>query len=167
MIDAQGFRPNVGIILRNSQGLLFWGRRCGQQSWQFPQGGIDRDESPEKAMFRELWEEVGLESTDVAVVGRTQGWLRYRIPKKYCRRRRSACIGQKQIWYLLQLTGSDERIKLDRAALPEFDGWQWIDYWSPLEQIVSFKRAVYERALTELEILHRNLFTNNSSLVSE
>lgn len=151
MIDAQGFRPNVGIVLCNPAGKVFWGRRIGQDSWQFPQGGIRRDERPDIALFRELWEEVGLDRSDVAVLGRTQGWLRYRIPRRYLRRGRPVCIGQKQIWYLLRLTGSEERIQFDRTGLPEFDGFQWVDYWAPLDQIVNFKRGVYRRALRELE----------------
>ena len=157
MIDAQGFRPNVGIILCNTQGKLFWGRRIGQESWQFPQGGIQRDESPDCALFRELWEEVGLGKDDVTVLGRTRGWLRYRIPRRYVRRSRPVCIGQKQIWYLLQLLSPEERIQFDRTGLPEFDGFQWVDYWAPLEQIVNFKRGVYRRALGELERHYRSV----------
>ena len=155
MIDAQGFRANVGIIIRSAEGKLFWGRRIGQQSWQFPQGGIQRDESPDKAMYRELWEEVGLDDSHVEILGRTRDWLRYRIPRRYTRRR-SPCIGQKQIWYLLQLLVPEDQIQLDRSGQPEFDGWRWVDYWAPLEQIVSFKKEVYQMALKELECHHRD-----------
>ncbi len=75
MIDSDGFRPNVGIILVNSSGQVLWARRCGQDAWQFPQGGIKTDESAEDAMYRELKEEVGLTPTDVEVLGVTRGWL--------------------------------------------------------------------------------------------
>jgi putative (di)nucleoside polyphosphate hydrolase len=150
MIDAEGFRANVGIILVNDAGLVFWGRRIGQNTWQFPQGGIKHRESPEQALYRELQEEVGLGCEDVEVLGATQGWLRYLIPRRYLRRDRPPCIGQKQLWYLLRLTAGEERIRLDADGAPEFDAWRWVDYWAPLTQIVNFKREVYRLALEEL-----------------
>ena len=83
MIDSEGYRPNVGIILCNQEQRLFWGRRVGQNAWQFPQGGIEGHESPEEAMFRELKEEVGLLPHQVDLMGVTENWLRYRLPKRY------------------------------------------------------------------------------------
>ena len=131
VIDADGFRPNVGIILCNDQNRLFWGRRVGQNAWQFPQGGIDRDESPEQAMYRELHEETGLLPKHVEVVGRTDDWLRYRIPNHLLRRRsKPLCIGQKQIWFFLRLIGSEEDFDLCCSDKPEFDSWRWVDYWA-------------------------------------
>ncbi len=154
MIDVHGFRANVGIILLNSHGSVFWGRRIGQDAWQFPQGGIDRDETPETAMFRELREETGLESTHVEIIGCTDNWLRYRLPRRFIRRHQHpVCIGQKQIWYLLKLVGCDDDVKLDRFDKPEFDHWRWVDYWQPAADVVAFKRRVYRQALTELESL--------------
>ena len=98
MIDSDGFRPNVGIILCNNQRRLFWGRRVGQNAWQFPQGGINRDETPEEAMYRELEEEIGLQSHQVKIIGSTRDWLRYRLPERYIRKHcEPLCIGQKQI----------------------------------------------------------------------
>ncbi len=154
MIDSSGFRSNVGIILSNSSGKLFWGRRVGMDAWQFPQGGINRDESPEMAVFRELEEEVGLNAEHVEVLGCTQRWLRYRLPKRLVRYwDKPVCIGQKQIWYALRLTASDDDVDLGRAEQPEFDDWRWIDYWLAIDEVVAFKRNVYKRALTELESL--------------
>ena len=150
MIDAQGYRANVGIILANCDGLLFWGRRIGQNSWQFPQGGIARHETPEQALFRELREEVGLFPAHVEVLGRTQDWLRYDIPKRFLRRRGRRCIGQKQIWFLLRLRTSETAICLDHDTKPEFDEYNWVDREQPLIQIVEFKREVYRQALAEL-----------------
>ena len=72
MIDSDGFRPNVGIILANSMGQVLWARRIGQNAWQFPQGGINEAETPEEAMFRELKEEVGLSPEDVEVIAVTR-----------------------------------------------------------------------------------------------
>ena len=151
MIDSEGYRLNVGIILCNAEGRLFWARRIGQHSWQFPQGGIRRDESPEQAMFRELAEEVGLRPEHVQVIGSTRGWLRYRLPKRLIREScQQVCIGQKQIWFLLRMRCNEEAVQLDLSERPEFDHWQWVDYWYPLRAVVPFKRHVYWRALHEL-----------------
>ncbi len=151
MLDRDGFRPNVGIILLNQKNQVFWGKRIRTHSWQFPQGGIDRGENPEQAMFRELQEEVGLLPEHVRIVARTRDWLRYEVPDRYIRRdARGHYKGQKQIWFLLQLVGHDWDLNLRATNHPEFDAWRWNDYWVPLDVVVEFKRGVYELALTEL-----------------
>jgi putative (di)nucleoside polyphosphate hydrolase len=151
MLDREGFRPNVGIILLNQKNQVFWGKRIRSHSWQFPQGGIDRGESPEQAMYRELHEEVGLQPEHVRVVARTRDWLRYEVPDRYIRREsRGFYRGQKQIWFLLQLTAQDCCLNLRATDHPEFDAWRWHDYWVPLDVVIEFKRGVYELALTEL-----------------
>lgn len=151
VIDAEGFRPNVGIILTNRRGQLFWGRRIGQSGWQFPQGGIKRNEQPVDALYRELEEEVGLCPHQVEVLGFTQGWLRYRLPPYLIRRhQRPLCIGQKQIWFMLRILAADSDVRLDACQQPEFDHWRWVEYWHPLREVVFFKRSVYRRALGEL-----------------
>jgi putative (di)nucleoside polyphosphate hydrolase len=151
MLDREGFRPNVGIILLNQRNQVFWGKRIRTHSWQFPQGGIDRGETPEQAMFRELHEEVGLQPEHVRIVARTRDWLRYEVPDRYIRRdARGHYKGQKQIWYLLQLVGQDWHLNLRATNHPEFDAWRWNDYWVPLDVVVEFKRGVYEMALSEL-----------------
>ena len=151
MLDRDGFRPNVGIVLLNQQNQVFWGKRVRTHSWQFPQGGIDRGENPEQAMFRELHEEVGLQPEQVRVVARTRNWLRYEVPDRFIRREsRGFYKGQKQIWYLLRLIGRDTDVSLRATDQPEFDAWRWNDYWVPLEDVIEFKRKVYEMALNEL-----------------
>ncbi|MEM0953483.1 MAG: RNA pyrophosphohydrolase [Pseudomonadota bacterium] len=151
MIDADGFRPNVGIIIANDNGRVLWARRVGQDAWQFPQGGIAQGESPEDALFRELHEEVGLGPEAVKVVASTRGWLRYRLPKRYLRKgQKPLCIGQKQKWFLLHLLAEDAAVQVDQHQKPEFDQWQWVSYWYPLSQVISFKREVYRSALKEL-----------------
>ncbi|HIP53717.1 MAG TPA: RNA pyrophosphohydrolase [Chromatiales bacterium] len=151
MIDADGFRPNVGIILSNGQRRLFWARRAGQNAWQFPQGGIKANETPEQAMFRELEEEIGLLPHHVEVIGSTQGWLRYRLPKRFMRKNcHPLCIGQKQVWFLLRARCEEKDFCLNRTAKPEFDDWRWVKYWQPVREVVYFKRNVYYRALEEL-----------------
>ena len=154
MIDSDGFRPNVGIIVANSTCQVLWARRAGQNAWQFPQGGIKADESPEQALFRELNEELGLEPGHVEIVGCTRGWLRYTLPRRFIRRNtRQVCIGQKQVWFLLRLLGSEGDVRLDVSGQPEFDHWKWVNYWRPAREVIYFKRHVYRRALKELEPL--------------
>lgn len=153
VIDAEGFRPNVGIMLANDQGQLLWARRLGQDAWQFPQGGISKGESPEDALYRELEEEVGLKPDAVKLVASTRGWLRYRLPKRYIRKgQKPLCIGQKQKWFLLQMLADDSAVTMDHTPKPEFDDWRWVSYWYPLTQVISFKREVYRGALKELAI---------------
>ena len=151
MIDRDGYRPNVGIIICNKKNEVFWGKRVRQHAWQFPQGGIDAGETPERAMYRELHEEVGLQPHHVEILGRTRDWLRYDVPEHWVRREwRGNYRGQKQIWYLLRLTGRDTDVRLRATDRPEFDAWRWHDYWVPLESVIEFKRDVYQKALTEL-----------------
>ena len=158
MLDRDGFRPNVGIILLNQKSQVFWGKRIRTHSWQFPQGGIDRGENPEQAMFRELHEEVGLHPQHVQVLARTRDWLRYEVPDRFIRRdARGHYRGQKQIWFLLQLIGHDWDLNLRATDHPEFDAWRWNDYWVPLDVVVEFKRGVYDMALTELARFVPNL----------
>jgi len=151
MLDRDGFRPNVGIILLNQKNQVFWGKRIRTHSWQFPQGGIDRGETPEQAMYRELHEEVGLHAEHVRIVARTRDWLRYEVPDRYIRKdARGHYKGQKQIWFLLQMVAADHALNLRASTHPEFDAWRWNNYWVPLESVVEFKRGVYEMALIEL-----------------
>jgi len=152
MLDSNGFRPNVGIILCNGEGKLFWAKRIGQDAWQFPQGGIKRTETLEQALFRELNEEVGLGRDDVEILHQTSDWLRYRLPKNFIRQHSGpVCIGQKQKWFLLALQSDDNSVHLNRSCEPEFDDWCWVSYWHPVDQVINFKRDVYRKALMELE----------------
>jgi len=151
MLDRDGYRPNVGIILCNWRSEVFWGKRVKEHSWQFPQGGIKLGEAPMQAMYRELWEEVGLLPSHVKILGRTRNWLRYEVPEQWLRRDwRGNYRGQKQIWYLLRLVGRDCDVHLRASQKPEFDAWRWNDYWVPLNSVIDFKREVYQQALTEL-----------------
>ncbi len=151
MIDSQGYRANVGIIITNRKGEVCWCRRFGQDSWQFPQGGMDQGETPEEAMYRELNEEVGLQPEDVKVIGVTKNWLKYNLPKQLIRQHsKPLCIGQKQRWFLLRLKSDETNLKFDQHQKPEFDGWQWVSYWYPTRRVVAFKRDVYRLALKEL-----------------
>lgn len=151
MIDSEGFRANIGIIVCNDFGNLLWTRRIGQNSWQFPQGGVDPGESPEQALFRELKEEIGLSRQDVKILGTTKSWLKYRLPHRYIRKDSfPLCVGQKQKWYMLRLISNESRIHFDETGHPEFDHFMWVNYWYPLRQVISFKQSVYRQALAEL-----------------
>ncbi len=151
MLDKDGYRPNVGIVLCNPRNEVFWGKRIKEHSWQFPQGGINHGETPVQAMYRELREEVGLLPVHVRILGRTREWLRYDVPALWNRRDcRGAYRGQKQIWFLLRLVGRDTDVCLRVTEKPEFDAWRWNDYWVQLDSVIEFKREVYQQALSEL-----------------
>jgi len=152
MIDQDGFRANVGIVLANARDEVFWARRAGRAGWQFPQGVIEADESPEDALYRELEEEVGLKRDAVEVIGATREWLRYRLPARFQRRGADGprCIGQKQRWFLLRLRGDESLVDLETSDDPEFTAWRWAAYWEPLDEVIFFKRGVYRSMLTEL-----------------
>lgn len=150
MIDAEGFRANVGIVICNRMGQVFWAKRYGQHSWQFPQGGIDEGETAEQAMYRELHEEVGLKPEHVEILSATKNWVRYKLPKRLIRQGSNpVCIGQKQKWFLLQLTCKEQDVNLLHSGHPEFDDWRWVSYWYPVRNVVSFKRDVYRRVMKE------------------
>ena len=173
VIDPDGYRPNVGIILLSGQGQVFWARRAGRDGWQFPQGGMHTDETPIEAMYRELREETGLQPEHVEVLGATSGWLRYKLPRRYLRRHEHpVCIGQKQVWFLLRLVGQESAVDLRATDDPEFDLWRWVDFWYPVSHVVAFKRRVYERALRQLapvaeSILKISLVPSNSGGTAE
>jgi putative (di)nucleoside polyphosphate hydrolase len=151
LIDRDGFRANVGIVLMNGTGQLFLGRRPGGRGWQFPQGGMLRGEGAEDSLFRELKEEIGLRQKDVRVLAQTRRWLRYRLPARYQRKdSQPRCVGQKQRWFLLEFRAEDSAIRFDTTSEPEFDSWRWVDFWQPVREVIYFKRPVYTRALHEL-----------------
>ena len=157
MIDKDGYRKNIGIILCNSKNELLICKRLKEDSWQFPQGGFEKNELPENAMFRELFEEIGLQKNDIVILGKTKKWLKYDLPKKYQRKTNNQlCVGQKQIWFLLRLISNDKSINLRTSKKPEFDDWEWVSEKKPLEIVISFKKNVYVKALNELLPIIKN-----------
>jgi putative (di)nucleoside polyphosphate hydrolase len=150
VIDKAGYRYGVGIILVNDRREVFFAKRIGMAAWQFPQGGMQENETPEQTMYRELKEEIGLEPEDVEILACTRRWLRYRLPGRLVRHyAKPLCIGQKQKWFLLRLANQQAVVNLSANNDPEFDSWAWVSYWYPLRQVVTFKRRVYVMALKE------------------
>ncbi len=151
VIDEAGYRANVGIILlNNNASRVFWARRIRQKAWQFPQGGLNMGDQALSALYRELYEEVGLYPQDVEVLAATKGWFKYRLPPAMIRSKTPHYVGQKQKWFLLKLLSHEDKINLHATDSPEFDAWGWVDYWHPLSQVISFKRHVYRKALEML-----------------
>jgi len=158
MLDKEGYRLNVGIVLTNNRNQVFWGKRTRQHAWQFPQGGMKKGESPQQSMYRELLEEIGLSPQHVRILARTREWLRYDVPTEWRRNDlHSRYRGQKQIWFLLRLIGRDSDVCLRNCDKPEFDAWRWNNYWVEINEVIEFKRKVYEQALSELsQYIFRN-----------
>lgn len=158
MIDHAGYRLNVGIVLCNNHGQVLWAKRYRQHSWQFPQGGIDDGETPEQAMYRELFEEIGLSYSDVSVLTVMQCWLRYRLPSSLIRwKMNPICFGQKQKWFLLKLLTQDTQINIKQGTEYTFDTWKWVSLWYPLREVVFFKRNVYRKVIKEFVNIIRSV----------
>ena len=158
VLDKNGFRSNIAMIVSNGSGKVLLAKRIGQNSWQFPQGGIDGDEAPKDALFRELKEEIGLDQKDVEILKQSSQWFKYKIPPNLQRKRsKPVCIGQKQKWFYLKLASDESNIKLDLTSNPEFDEWQWVNYWYPISAVISFKKKVYQQALREFAKLNMDM----------
>lgn len=152
--SKEGYRPNVAMVVLNSKNKVLICRRTNTKTWQFPQGGVDNNENLEKAMYRELLEEVGLRKDDVQYIGESDDTIIYDIPKTI----RSNVLGgkfkgQEQKWFLLKIKNDDHEIRLDYEAFPEFDTFEWVSFWQPIDRIVDFKREAYRKALSELRFL--------------
>ena len=165
MIDSEGYRANIGIVITNEKKQILLAKRYKQDAWQLPQGGIDKGETELEALYRELEEEVGLAPEQVSLVTKTPKWLRYELPMEHIRRKQKpTCIGQKQVWYLLKLVSNDTDITLNLHNKVEFDDWKWVDYWSPVDEVINFKKDVYEDMLKALAPV---LFENEHSIPSK
>jgi len=155
-IKEKGYRLNVGIIVANSEGKLLYCKRKKSNNWQFPQGGIDRNENPFLAALRELYEEVGIQKDKVNLIKESENWYKYDLPSKYKRNNFlwNDFKGQKQKWFLFKLI-EEVVIDLNNENNPEFDEFDWVDYWKPLDEIVEFKREIYKKVLSELESAYK------------
>ena len=148
------YRPCVGVVLTNADGLIFAGQRAGMcaPAWQMPQGGIDDGEDVLAAAHRELAEETGVQKAHVTYVAQTRDWLSYDLPPDIAARRwKGRYRGQKQIWVQFRLTAPDSVIDLTAQDV-EFSDWRWISAAEMLAEIVPFKRPIYEAVLSELAL---------------
>lgn len=148
------YRPNVGAVLFNGQGRVFVARRAdfpnaegAAGGWQLPQGGIDSDEDPARAVLRELAEEIGTDRAEI--IGEHPDWLTYDLPAELVGRAlRGRYRGQRQRWFALRFIGTDADIRLDQDPHPEFDAWRWAELTELPALAVDFKRPIYEILVT-------------------
>jgi putative (di)nucleoside polyphosphate hydrolase len=149
-VSTLPYRPNVGAVLFDSRGEVFVGRRANMPDgnkaarvWQLPQGGIDPDEDPATAVFRELKEEIG--TAQAEIIGEHPEWLTYDLPPALIGHAlHGRYRGQRQRWFALRFTGADSDIRLDLDPHPEFDAWRWVTLATLPELAVEFKRPIYE-----------------------
>lgn len=155
----KGYRPNVGIIIANTKGKLLYCKRRRSNNWQFPQGGIDRNETPEQAAFRELFEEVGIKKHNVKIIAESQHWYQYDLPKKFQLNKLlwNNFRGQSQKWFIFKLI-ADAEISFDNDPHPEFDSFKWVNFWDPIDEIIEFKKDIYQKVLTEFEQPYKKEF---------
>ena len=147
------YRSNVGIMMVNKTGYIFVGQRLdnNQNAWQMPQGGIDAGEDPETAAYRELLEETGVNQQNVQFLASSSRWLSYDLPEDLIPTLWNGKFrGQKQKWFLFKFLGKDGDINI-ATEHPEFSKWKWISKENLLEEIVPFKKSVYEDVLKEFK----------------
>ena len=149
-MNDKSYRKNVGLIVLNQDNQLLVCRRKNQQTWQFPQGGIDAGGSPRAAAHRELFEEVGIKQKDVQIIQKSSHWYHYDLPRKYQKRSESMkqFRGQTQKWFLLKAR-TELEINLLNEVEQEFVEHKWVSFWYPLSHIVPFKKDVYAKVLNE------------------
>ncbi|MEP7222822.1 MAG: RNA pyrophosphohydrolase [Novosphingobium sp.] len=151
------YRPCVGVMLVNADGLVFVGKRFDSgegDAWQMPQGGIDDGEELHAAALRELWEETGVESHQVSLIAQTREELLYDLPKSLIGKLWGGRYrGQRQFWVLARYSGSDEDVRIDHHDPAEFCDWKWAEPEQLPELIVPFKKRVYRAVLEEFRDL--------------
>ncbi|WP_341233158.1 RNA pyrophosphohydrolase [uncultured Sulfitobacter sp.] len=140
------YRPCVGVMLMNADGHVFVGQRRDrdQDAWQMPQGGVDKDEEAKAAALRELEEETGIRSGSVSVMAETENWLPYDLPHDLVPNIwKGRYRGQEQKWFLLRFHGEDSEVNLETDH-QEFSEWRWLPVDDLVDNIVPFKREVYQ-----------------------
>ena len=145
------YRPCVGVMLVNGDGQVFVGQRFDSinAAWQMPQGGIDAGEDAEVAAYRELREETGILPDMVQILAQSSDWISYDFPAELAKKLwKGGYRGQKQRWFLMRFSGLDSQINIETEE-PEFAAWQWMPVNELLDNIVPFKRSVYEQVLSE------------------
>ena len=163
MSEESNYRLNVGLIIVNNYRKVLICKRKNSNQWQFPQGGIDKGESPIEAAKREIFEEVGIKSSQIRVLGKIKDWVKYEIPKKLAKKnfKKKGIVGQKQKWFIFKIK-SKASISFINDPDNEFDDFAWVSYWHPIALIVSFKKDVYRSVLAELLPIYFNEFLDVS-----
>lgn len=151
------YRPCVGVMLVNSAGKVFVGKRIDNREgdwWQMPQGGVDDGEDLKEAAHRELWEETGVSHERVTFLARTAEELLYDLPEDLMGKLWGGKYrGQRQHWYLARFEGEDADIDLAAHQPPEFCEWKWVEPELLPDLIVPFKKRVYRTVLEEFRAL--------------
>ena len=151
----KGWRLGVGIILINHENKIFMGERIDNKgAWQMPQGGVNisKNESLDNAAKRELYEETGIKTAKI--INQTKGWYYYYLPESLQTKLWGGkFLGQKQKWFLFSFYGEDEEINLQTDKKPEFNNWQWVNTQDVLNNIVNFKKEIYQKVLKEFELI--------------
>ncbi len=151
MTPPGNYRPGVGVMLFNADGLVFVAQRIDMPSeaWQMPQGGIDKGETPRQAALRELREETGTDRAEI--IAETRDWLSYDLPAELAGRLWAGRYrGQRQKWFAARFLGRETDIDI-ATEKPEFSRWQWAPIVALPKLIVAFKRPLYEQVVAELE----------------
>ena len=151
MNEESNYRLNVGLIIVNNYGKVLICKRKNSNQWQFPQGGIDKGETPIEAAKREIFEEVGIKPSKIKVLGKIKDWVKYEIPKELAKKsfKEKGIVGQKQKWFIFKIK-TEACISFVNDPDNEFDDFAWVSYWRPIALIVSFKKEVYRNVLAEL-----------------
>ena len=163
MNEESNYRLNVGLIIVNNYGKVLICKRKNSNQWQFPQGGIDKGESPIEAAKREIFEEVGIKPSKIKVLGKIKDWVKYEIPKELAKKsfKNKGIVGQKQKWFIFKIK-SEACISFVNDPDNEFDDFAWVSYWRPIALIISFKKEVYRNVLAELLPIYFNEFLDVS-----
>lgn len=163
MNEESNYRLNVGLIIVNNYGKVLICKRKNSNQWQFPQGGIDKGESPIEAAKREIFEEVGIKPSKIKVLGKIKDWVKYEIPKELAKKsfKKKGIVGQKQKWFIFKIK-TEACISFVNDPDNEFDDFAWVSYWRPIALIVSFKKEVYRNVLAELLPIYFNEFLDVS-----
>jgi putative (di)nucleoside polyphosphate hydrolase len=165
IVNRKRYRPNVGMAILNADNNVFVGKRIksdNRYKWQMPQGGVDKGEAVEQALWRELYEETGINNTVAQIIATVPNWLYYDIPKK---QQRNNFAGQKQKWFILRFNGSDDDISLNCHNDVEFSSYEWIPHQRLPDIAIPFKRNIYKQIRNHItKIINSKNLQQNSGL---